>query len=189
MPVLAPVTTAAVGAGGGWGMGFPVRCQSIAARAFAPGPPAALARAGGAVLGAADIAATIAATIAAVIAATLAAAATAFVRDRLRAISRASFSAGGCRCSPAARAVAAPGGATPRAGFFARASMAARRYRPHRKHRIPAARRGAPKCLRDGRLHDERLRQPAGAAFPTSLPNALSAMVFYRSICSCFKSK
>src|SRR6218665_3946806 len=92
MPVLAPVTTAAVGAGGGWGMDFPVRCQSIAARAFAPGPPAALARAGGAVLGAA--------AIAAVIAATIAAAATAFVRDRLRAISRASFSAGGGRCGP-----------------------------------------------------------------------------------------
>src|SRR6218665_613345 len=114
MPVLAPVTTAAVGAGGGWGMGFPVRCQSIAAPAFAPGQPAALARAGGAVLGAAAIAVDIAA------------AATAFVRDRLRAISRASLSAGGRRCSPAARAVAAPGGATRRAGFFARASMAAR---------------------------------------------------------------
>src|SRR6218665_1869789 len=174
MPVLAPVTTAAVGAGGGWGMGFPVRCQSIAARALAPGPPAALARgggagggggglpgrcqsiaarasapgppaalarAGGAVLGAADIAATIAATIAAVIAATLAAAATAFVRDRLRAISRASFSAGGCRCSPAARAVAAPGGATPPAPFFSTASMTPPRDPPHRKHRIPAARR------------------------------------------------
>src|SRR6218665_2292050 len=104
MPVLAPVTTAAVGvgagggwgwevgvvarvaraaggvgAGGGWGMDFPVRCQSIAARAFAPGQPAALARAGGAVLGAAAIAADIAA------------AATAFARDRLRAIRLASL--------------------------------------------------------------------------------------------------
>src|SRR6218665_2132003 len=113
MPVLAPVTTAAVGvgAGGGWGMDFPVRCQSIAARAFAPGQPAALARAGGGGLGAAAIAADIAA------------AATAFVRDRLRAISQASLSAGGCRCSPEARAVAAPGGATRRAGFLSNPSI------------------------------------------------------------------
>src|SRR6218665_3238647 len=108
MPVLAPVTTAAVGvgAGGGWGMVFPVRCQSIAARAFAPGQPAALARAGGAVLGAAAIAADIAA------------AATAFVRDRLRAISRASLSAGGGRFSPPAPLAAPdflPGRRWPRA--------------------------------------------------------------------------
>src|SRR6218665_1422794 len=117
MPVLAPVTTAAVGvgAGGGWGMDFPVRCQSIEARAFAPGQPAALARAGGAVVGAAAMAPDIST------------AATPLFRDRLRPISRSSLSAGGCRCSPAARAVAAPGGATRRAGFFARASMAARR--------------------------------------------------------------
>src|SRR6218665_2483831 len=61
MPVLAPVTTAGVGAGGGWGMGFPVRCQSIAARAFAPGQPAALARAGGGGAGAAALAPAISA--------------------------------------------------------------------------------------------------------------------------------
>src|SRR6218665_407019 len=111
MPVLAPVTTAAVGvgAGGGWGMDFPVRCQSIAARAFAPGHPAALARAGGGGAGAlargppaARAGAGGAVLGAAAIAADIAAAATAFVRDRLRAISRASLSAGGCRCSPAA---------------------------------------------------------------------------------------
>src|SRR6218665_2169394 len=49
MPVLAPVTTAAVGvgAGGGGGMDFPVRCQSIAAPAFAAGPSGAVAPGGG----------------------------------------------------------------------------------------------------------------------------------------------